>query len=234
MISLTVDMVQYDCPYIDVTESHDVSFFAKHWDFNPAERELETRILVRGSDRPAVDNGLDALRSHDRMEKFTLLSRKDNRALIRTMIGETNAMKVVRDHEGYITGPFEIAEGSEHWHIGFDTERVVSDALSDLDRRNDFSVISDRAVDIEDYYDLVSHADAAKGLLDSCRELSEVERSTLQAAVEVGYFSTPRDATLQTLAERFDVSKTAVSKNLRRAEEKVFDRVVSAMDDIED
>ena len=64
MISLQMDMVQYDCPYIDTTVEHDVSFYAKQWDFNPAEEILDTRVLVTGADPGALDNGLQTLQAH--------------------------------------------------------------------------------------------------------------------------------------------------------------------------
>ena len=233
MRSLTVDMVQYDCPYIDVTSTHDVTFFAKQWDFNPTDRELETRILATGSDRGALDNGLSALGEHDRMEGLRLLSRQGRRAVLRTKIGETNAMHAIREHGGYITGPFEIVEGSELWRLGFESERVRSETLSALDRHNDFDVVRDEAVELDDYYDLISHARAAKSLLDGCRDLSDVERRTLAAAVEGGYFERPKEVDLADLAEEFGISKTAVSKNLRRAERKVLRRFVGAVESLD-
>jgi predicted DNA binding protein len=69
-------------------------------------------------------------------------------------------------------------------------------------------------------------------LIDGCRELSDTERETLETAVQGGYFESPRDATLGDLADEFDVSKPAASKNLRRAERKMINRVVEALSDL--
>ncbi|WP_433627582.1 helix-turn-helix domain-containing protein [Halomicrococcus sp. NG-SE-24] len=228
MISVTMDMVQYDCPYIDVTDVADVSFHTMHWDFNTAQQELETRILVTGDDHGALTNGLNELQDHERMLGFELLSRRGDTAVIKSFIGQTNAMQTIRDHDGYITGPFQIQDGSELWNVGFDTGDDADDALADLEVENDFRVEARNATSFEDYLDVIQHLDAAKGLLDGCRELSETERLTLQKAVDGGYFRTPRDATLETLADAFDVSKTGASKNLRRAEQKVLRRIVAA------
>lgn len=233
MLSLQMDMVQYDCPYIDTTVENDVSFYTRQWDFNPERDELETRIVVDGDDRGALDNGLNTLRDHPNMCGYELLRREDDIALIRSRIGQTDAMEVIRDRDGYITGPFEIADGSEVWNVGFDREGVADGALSALDRNNDFTVESRESMALEDYYDLMRNVDPAITLLDGCRELSATERTTLQAAVSDGYFETPRDATLSTLAEKFDVSKMAVSKNLRRGERKLLGRVMDAMADID-
>lgn len=233
MISLTMDMVQYDCPYISVTDDVDVSFYTMHWDFDAAQQALETRILVKGDDRGSLTNGLDALRTQAGMREFELLSRRGETAVIKSFIDQTNAMGVIREQDGYITGPFRIRDGSELWNVGFDTTDAADAALSALERENDFTVEARNTTSLEDYLDIVQNIDSAKSLLDSCRDLSDVERQTLQQAVEGGYFQTPRDATLSTLAAEFDVSKTAVSKNLRRSEQKVLSRVVETLSTID-
>ena len=46
--------------------------------------------------------------------------------------------------------------------------------------------------------------------------LTDLQRETLAAALERGYFAVPRAATLQDLAREFDVSDTAISQRIRR------------------
>ncbi|WP_435344804.1 helix-turn-helix domain-containing protein [Haloarchaeobius sp. HRN-SO-5] len=233
MENIRVDMRQYDCPFIDTTDDHDVSFFTHQWDFDAASRQLETRIMADGADRGALTNGLDALREHPNMHEYTLLSRQDDRAMLRTNIAETNAMHVVRQNEGFITGPFRIRDGSEYWHLGFDREGRANAALSELERENDFSLESRDSIGLDDYHDVMQNLDVAANFLDTCHGLSTVERRTLQRAVENDYFENPRQATLQDLATSFEISDTAVSKNLRRAERKVFSSVVGALNDVD-
>lgn len=232
MESLELDMVQYDCPYIETTREHDISFLANQWDFNPAEHVLETRIMVQAADSVTLQRGLDTLATHPKMKGYELLNREAETALLRSQIDETNAMRTIRDNNGYITGPFIIRDGSELWHVGFDRELTAKDALSDLDKENDFSVQSREAINLEDFHDLLQNAQALKSLLDGLRDLSTVERETLLRAVSEGYFTTPRDATLGTLAQEFDVSKNAVSKNLRRSQRKLLEQVSDAMTEI--
>ncbi|GAB7090231.1 hypothetical protein JCM18237_05020 [Halorubrum luteum] len=57
--------------------------------------------------------------------------------------------------------------------------------------------------------------------------LTDVQRETLVRAVEAGYYSTPRAVSLDSLADEFDVSKSAVSQRLRKAEATIAQRVVS-------
>jgi len=233
MIDVAMEMEQYDCPFIDTTDDHDVSFTAVHWQFDGVSKQLETRLAVEGESRTELEQGLTALQDHDNMRECSLFSKRGESAVIRTVIGQTNAMKVIRDHGGYITGPFHIEDGSERWEVGFDEERVADDTLSDLERNNEFTVESRESLGTDELFDLLENAEPAMTLLEGCRGLSSVERDTLSTAAEQGYFEDPRGATLQSLADEFDISDTAVSKNLRRGERKVVRRVVEALGDLE-
>lgn len=233
MITLSLDMVQYDCPYIDASDDHEVSFSGMHWDFHAERHELEARVLVEAADSDTLDRGLGALRGHHAMDEYSLLSRRGDTAVIRNEVAETAAMATIRRHGGYLTGPFRATAGSEIWHVGFDSEGSADAALAELDRDNEFSVESRDALTLDDYHDVVQHVGPAKRLLDGCRNLSAVERDTVQHAYREGYFRSPRDATLGTLADEFGVSKPAVSKNLRRGERKVLREVLAAMEDLD-
>ncbi|MBX0323234.1 helix-turn-helix domain-containing protein [Halomicroarcula sp. F13] len=233
MIDIAMDMEQYDCPFIDTTADHGVAFAAVHWEFDSANRELETRMVVEADDRDVLDVGLDTLRDHGNMNDVALLRRQGEVAQIRTVIDETAAMATIRDNGGYITGPFHIEAGSEVWHVGFDRGRDADDTLSELDRDNEFDVIERSAESLPRLQDVVQNAGAAMTLVEGCRDLSETERETLEEAVSSGYFESPRDTTLGSLADEFGVSKPAVSKNLRRGERKMIERAVEALDDID-
>jgi predicted DNA binding protein len=73
------------------------------------------------------------------------------------------------------------------------------------------------------------HDPAADRSPDWSPRLTDAQREVLRAAYEDGYFEVPRQTTTNELAERFDVSDTAISQRLRRAlqrlvGETVFDR----------
>jgi predicted DNA binding protein len=234
MIDISMDMEQYDCPFIDTTADHDVAFASVHWEFDRGEREFETRMVVEGDDRGALTNGLDVLRDHENMNDFRLVKRNGEVAQIRTVIEETDAMSAIRSHEGYVTGPFHIEAGSEVWHVGFDRADHADEALSDLERHNEFDVVERENTALPDIQDIVQNAGAAMTLIEGCQDLSDTERETLETAASTGYFETPRDATLGTLADEFGVSKPAVSKNLRRGQRKMIERVVDALQDLDE
>ncbi|WP_302080785.1 helix-turn-helix domain-containing protein [Salinibaculum rarum] len=233
MIDISMEMEQYDCPFIDTTADYAVSFSSFQWEFNESTRELETRMVVQADERGALDDGLRALKEHGNMHEYRLLKRWDDIAHIRTTIDETDAMQTIRANDGYITGPFYVEAGSELWHVGFDSEECADRTLSDLERNNEYSVLTREQNSMPDLQELVLNANPAMHLIEGGRELSDVERETLQAAIEDGYFESPRETTLGALAEEFDISKPAVSKNLRRGQQKVITRMVDVLDDID-
>jgi len=161
MLSMELDVVQYDCPYIHASERQDVEFFLNQWDFDPAAEALETRILLSVGEAEALDLVLTELGEHDIMREFELLRRKSRKALLGSTIGETQAMESIRKNDGYITGPFDIRDGNESWRVGFDTQAPADGALADLHLQNDDTVESRDVIDLEDFHALVEHIDAA-------------------------------------------------------------------------
>ncbi|WP_092703038.1 helix-turn-helix domain-containing protein [Halovenus aranensis] len=230
MIDISMEMEQHDCPFIDTTLDYDVSFSAVQWEFDASQRELETRMLVQGASRSALDNGVEALRAHPNMHEYQLRKRWDDTAQIQTVIHETDAMARIRGHDGFITGPFYIEDGSELWHVGFDSGTVADTALSELGRNNEFNVMSRDQLGGPLVQETVQNVNAGLELVEACRDLTDVEREALTAAVEEGYFESPRETTLNELAEQFGISAPAFSKNLRRGQQKVARHVVQTFE----
>jgi len=227
-----MEMEQYDCPFIDTTADYDLSFSSFQWEFDKSARELETRMVVESKRQGGLDAGLRALREHPNMRDYALLRRWDDVANICTVIDETDAMGTIRHNGGYVRGPFHIEDGTERWHVGFDSDESADRTLSALERNNEFVVVSRREDDLSEVRSVVRNADAVSQLVESSQSLSAVEEETLRAAVEGGYFESPRDTSLGELADQFDISKSALSNNLRRGQQKVLDGFVDAVDDL--
>lgn len=60
-------------------------------------------------------------------------------------------------------------------------------------------------------------------------ELTATQLETLIRAVDLGYYETPRKVSLDVLREEFDVSKSAVSQRLRKAESSLVRGVVEGI-----
>ncbi len=234
MIDISMNMEQHDCPFIDTTLDHDIAFSTMHWTFDEADRTLETRMVVQAESPNELNNGLQSLRDHPNMYDFRLQKRWKDTAQIRTNIDETDAMERIRSNGGYITGPFYIEDGSELWHVGFDSGEDADETLSELDRKNEFGIISREKLDDVLTQESIRSVVAGLDLVSACRSLTDVEQKTLEAAVEHGYFETPRGTTLDALANEFDVSAPAVSKNIRRGQKKIMRSAVQTLETIDE
>ena len=233
MIDLNLDMRQYDCPFIDTTDDVDVAFSAVQWQLDTNAAELEVRLVAKAASRPALDQGLQTLRSHPNLNACRVLSKHDGVAQISTVIEETEAMRSIHANGGYITGPFQIEDGRERWHVGFDDDEAENRTLAELDRSNDFEVETRDQFDTTTLFDLLENADSALHLIEGCRSLTDRELETLRTASRHGYYRTPRGTTLEALADEFDITKTAVSMNLRRGERKLLDAAIHALGDLD-
>lgn len=56
--------------------------------------------------------------------------------------------------------------------------------------------------------------------------LTDKQREALALALDLGYYRRPRDVDLAQLAERFDITKSAVSQRLRSAETKIVENAM--------
>ena len=61
-------------------------------------------------------------------------------------------------------------------------------------------------------------------------EVSADQREALLLALDQGYFATPRESTLDEMAEKLDITKQALSVRIRRANEKVLSEVLLSSD----
>ena len=234
MIDLNIDMRQYDCPFIDTTDDVDVAFSAVQWQLDTDAQELDVRLVARGDSRGALERGLAELRDHRNMRTCAILSKRENVAHISTSIEQTDAMRTIHQNGGYITGPFQIEDGSETWHVGFDTDEDENETLAELERNNEFEIEEREHFDATSLFDLLENSQSALHLLDGCRSLTDTERETLEHASGKGYYESPRNTTLEDLANEFDISKTAISMNLRRGERKILSAALDAIDRLDD
>ena len=233
MIDLNIDMRQYDCPFIDTTDEVDIAFSAVQWQLDTDSDQLEVRLISKADNRSTIESGLSYLQDHRNMDDVTLLSKREGVARISTVMEQTNAMQTIQRNGGYITGPFQIENGSERWHVGFDDTDTADETLSELERNNEFSVEARDQFETTTLFDLLENSSSIRHLLDGCRSLTETEQETLAVAASRGYYQTPRETTLSELSDHFDISKTAVSMNLRRGERKVLEAAMDALGNID-
>lgn len=152
---------------------------------------------------PDVGDVLDAMADHPAMTDLAVLARTDREATVQF---ETSAPMLVRAAKRAgvpIRMPVEIDDGEA-------TVAIVGspDRLPKLDRQLDGLGLTYRVERV--------------GETNPRREsLTDRQRETVLAAIERGYYDTPRRCSLTELAAELGVAKSTVSETLHRAEETV-------------
>ncbi|AIY89232.1 helix-turn-helix domain-containing protein [Geoglobus acetivorans] len=223
MYVLTIDMLQYDCPFVNTSDDLDVFYFGTYWDFSPSSFIIRGYIISKDSDE--LQNAIQALQTQPKFHRLDFLSKERNKASVRVEIDYTDAMKAIRKNRGYIVGPFHVKNGSELWQVGFDTKADVENALRDLEENNQFVIKNQNRITVEDFSRIISYSSVLADLMRAIDELTLTEKSILKAAIRHGFYEDPRKINITKLARKFGISKAGISKNIRRAEKKVLSHI---------
>ncbi len=104
--------------------------------------------------------------------------------------------------------------------VSLDSSAAVGEVLEAI------AGVGDGSVDVR-----TLRPDDARTVAVNVDDITPIQRETLVYAVRVGYYRMPREASLSTIADQFDVSKSAVSQRLRKAEASLADQVVAGLTD---
>lgn len=152
---------------------------------------------------PNVGDVLDEMRDHSAVTDLAVMARSEREATVQF---ETSTPILVRaaKHAGVpIRMPVEIEAGKATLSVIGSHER-----LPELGSRFE-------ELDLSYRVDRVSQFDPPG------RTLTDRQRETVLAAIEHGYYDTPRRCSLTELSNRLGLAKSTVSETLHRAEEEV-------------
>lgn len=158
--------------------------------------------LVRVTARD-VDAVLSAMGSHDALTSVSVMAREEGVATVRI---ETDAplLLLAAKRSGLpIEMPLDIEDGVAEVEITGEHERVA-----EMGRR-----LSELGLEFE--------VERVRQRVDPARLLTDRQRELLLAAVDLGYYDVPREATLTEVAERVGIAKSTCSETLQRVERTV-------------
>jgi predicted DNA binding protein len=183
MYRVTLDLWQEDCPLARASADYDVTFTTPYWNYSPESNHWELWVESSSEDKSELEKGIRALRDAESMQHFALKRKQDSHATLQVQFGETDAIDTIAAHGGAVVGPFTNYQGRERWHLGFTDATAIDDALSRLDRREEFSVVERTSLDTAGDMSVYQHFDAASVFLTACERLTETERKVLYTAV---------------------------------------------------
>ena len=150
------------------------------------------------------------MQSYDEVAAIDLLQRHEDVAVIQLETTMPFLLLPVLDSRVALEMPFELADGEATWEV-----TAPQDRLSALGEQLDAFDISFDVLHIHQH-------------IDSEQLLTDRQRRIVAAAVERGYYDTPRTCSLTELAASLDIAKSTASEILHRAEEKIVKQFVEA------
>lgn len=167
-----------------------------------------TLLSVSGPGRDAVSEDLDG---HDAVDRVETLGVGEFETTLHVTADTPRFFDAARRSGLPIEPPIEVVDGSAELEVAGGHERI-----SALGRRL-------ASLDVSFDVELVGQYDAAT------RVLTNTQRSLVLAAIEAGYYDTPRRCTLTELAEREGIAKSTCSETLQRAEERLMKRFIEEL-----
>lgn len=148
---------------------------------------------------------------HEDLTSLELLWKDEDEALLQVETTNPVLLDPVWETGVPLQTPFEVVDGTARWELTTSSAR-----LSALGEQLEASGIQ---FDI-DYVRSIGNSDAESILTDR-------QQQVFLAAVEQGYYETPRRATLTDVAESMNISKATASDILHRAEGRIVDWFVA-------
>lgn len=171
----------------------------------PGERSGVGLVEITADDLEAV---LMAVEAHAGVLALDVLDALDRTALVRFETHQPVILDVLQDAGLPLQPPVDIVDGVASLEVTGPRERLsqLVDELEDLGVPFEIRRVTSE--------------------LDRGGLLTPRQGELLRAAVEAGYYDTPREITLTDLAERLDVAQSTLSEALHRAEGTVLRRYV--------
>jgi hypothetical protein len=159
-------------------------------------------------DGPATDAVLEVMYGENDITTLEVLQHGEDEALVQFETSDALLLLPARGSGVPLEMPFDVRSGKVTWEVTASTEQ-----LSRLGEQLEEFGISFTVVHVRQ---------------NSERQqlLTERQQDLLEAAVEAGYYDTPRDSSLTELADRLGIAKSTCSSTLHRAEEGVIKEYV--------
>jgi predicted DNA binding protein len=177
----------------------------------PDEDRGVALVKIVADDLSGVVADADA---HNGVVDLDVLGTTDERAVVQFETPEAALLFAARESGVPLEPPVEIRDGRATLEVTASRERLP--ALGEqLDARG-------LQYDVEHVH---------RSLDGDERPLTDAQRDLVVAAVERGYYDTPRTCTLTELAEAVGVAKSTASETLHRAESEIITQFVAGLDE---
>jgi len=196
-------------PEIKMTESGPVQILQKKKEL----AKVQTCWKIEARDPKTLDSLITDMKNESCIKEIVPFYKKGNKALVFTRWnGPGSSYDVIVNRKSMIISPVVQENGYEKFQILTKKPQEVKNLLNELGMIGETKVYS-----ISDFKDKEDN------------KLTEKQLRAINTAKQNGYYSWPRKATLEKLAEIVGCSRRAFQENLRKAEAKALPDLINTI-----
>jgi predicted DNA binding protein len=200
-IALCIGIRHRDCWHYRLSRSLAATIIVKYTYMLPNSQLYGYQTIVT----PRIGELEAFLKALPQIKKYVILSRGADRAEVITWAEQGSIIDNIIRKNCVFIGPTIVRDGVENWHIMAPTREELQEVVAGLEQCAEIAYIRN-----------VEGAETEVGL-------TERQMNTLKTAVELGYFDTPRRASIKDVARKLGISPSTAVEHLRKAEKKVLE-----------
>jgi len=200
-IAMSIGIRHRDCWHYRLSRAMSATIIVKYTYMLPNDQLYGYQTIVSAR----IGELESFLSSIPQVKKFAILSMSADRADVITWAEQRSIVDSIIKKNCVFIGPTIVRDGVESWHIVAPTREELQEVVASLEQCADIAYIR-----------------SSEGV-EPDAGLTARQMSALKAAVEMGYFETPRRSSIREVAKRLKVSPSTAVEHLRKAEKKVLE-----------
>uniref|UniRef100_A0A7C1HWY1 Uncharacterized protein n=1 Tax=Fervidicoccus fontis TaxID=683846 RepID=A0A7C1HWY1_9CREN len=229
MIIASIDIAQYDCPIVRITEDIDnikVVVLAAN---NSLIKEGVEKIYIKMSsdDTNMLFNAIKKINAYGMVKNLNVLGRTEKEAKLLMYIKKTRAMEATVDLDAMPLAPWVASNGYKKWILGFHNKKLLNDYLSIVKEQDIIKNILVKEVPEELIAKISLGYIPITSFIEKTNTLTDRQIDVLELSVSKGYYDWPRKSNTIELSKELGISRVAVTKLLRKAEGTILKESIS-------
>lgn len=200
-LTVSIGIKHKDCWHYKISKALRATILVRYTYVLPNRQLYGYQTIVT----PAIASLGSYLSKLPEIKKYTIISQGPGRADVVTWAEQSSILEFLLRTNCVFVGPTVVQDGVENWHIMAPCREDLQVAIASLEQHAAIAYI--RSSDA---------FGPGEGLTDR-------QAAALAAAIEIGYFDTPRRASAEDLAAKLGVSPSTAVEHLRKAEKKVLE-----------
>ena len=200
-LAVSIGIKHKDCWHYKLSKALKATILVRYTYLLPNRQLYGYQTIVT----PAAAHLADHLEKLPEIRQFSILSAGADRADVVTWAEQSSILECLLRTNCVFIGPTVVRDGVENWQIMAPSREDLREALASLEEHAEIAYIRNSTA------------------LGPGSGLTDRQSAALSVAIELGYFDSPRRASVEDVAHQLGVSPSTAVEHLRKAEKKILE-----------